>query len=117
MLKMDEVDFTRIHDKKYRLNNLYRIIDKDGNDILYKMNPVQEATLDDAHYREIILKARQLGMCLDPNTKILKADLTWVKIADIQEGDIIVGVDENPRCRGSARKLRKGVVQGKKKTG
>ena len=115
MLKMDEVDFTRIHDKKYRLNNLYRIIDKDGNDILYKMNPVQEATLDDAHYREIILKARQLGMCLDPNTKILKADLTWVKIADIQEGDIIVGVDENPRCRGSARKLRKGVVQGKKK--
>ena len=51
-----------INDKKWRLNNLYRIIDKDGNSIKFKLNPVQENVLDNMHYRNLILKARQLGM-------------------------------------------------------
>lgn len=51
-----------IHSKEWRLNNLYRIIDKDGNDILFKMNKVQSDVLASMHTRNLVLKARQLGM-------------------------------------------------------
>lgn len=99
--------------KAWRLNNLYRIVDRDGMSIPFKMNYIQEQTLEALHSRSIILKARQLGMCLDPNTKILKSDFTWVRISDIEIGDEIIGVDEHPRCQGSSRKLKPGIVEGK----
>jgi hypothetical protein len=51
-----------ILDKKWRLNNLYRIIDKNKNSIPFRLNPVQENVLDNIHNRNLILKARQLGM-------------------------------------------------------
>ena len=51
-----------IHDKIWRLNNLYRIVDKDGNSIPFKLNPVQQIVAQDTHKRKLILKARQLGM-------------------------------------------------------
>lgn len=51
-----------IKDKKWRLNNLYTIIDRDGNSIPFKLNPVQESVLDNLHQRSLILKARQMGM-------------------------------------------------------
>lgn len=47
---------------KYRLNNLYNIIDVNGNNIKFKLNHVQENVLDNIHNRNLILKARQLGM-------------------------------------------------------
>src|SRR3984885_5373470 len=40
----------------------------------------------------VILKARQLGACLDPDTPVLKADYTWSRIADLKVGDALVGV-------------------------
>jgi len=102
--------------KEWRMNNLYRIIDRDGNSIKFKLNHIQKETLKVLHNRNLILKARQLGMCLDPNTKILKSDFSWICLKDIKVGDEIVSVDEHPRCRGSARKLRKSIVQAKKTT-
>lgn len=51
-----------ITSKKDRLNNLYRIIDKNSNSIPFKLNSVQDDVLDNLHTRNIILKARQLGM-------------------------------------------------------
>ena len=48
--------------KKWRLNNLYRIVDKNGDSIPFRLNPVQEAVFDGMHNRNLILKARQLGM-------------------------------------------------------
>ena len=45
-----------------RLNNLYRIIDAKGNSVPFKLNPVQKEVLENLHTRNIILKARQLGM-------------------------------------------------------
>ncbi len=48
--------------KKWRLNNLYRIVDRNGNSIPFKLNKVQENVLDGMHTRNLILKARQLGM-------------------------------------------------------
>jgi len=51
-----------LNDKSWRLNNLYRIIDKTGNSIPFKLNPVQQEVLENLHTRNLILKARQLGM-------------------------------------------------------
>ena len=51
-----------LQDKVWRLNHLYRIVDKDGNSIPFKLNPVQETVLGISQKRKIILKARQLGM-------------------------------------------------------
>ncbi|MGE7367896.1 terminase [Neorhizobium sp. NPDC001467] len=48
-------------DRRWRLNNLYFIKDKLGAVVQFKMNPAQEKLLDDLHYLNIILKARQMG--------------------------------------------------------
>lgn len=66
--------------------------------------------------RVICLKARQLGMCLDPSTRVLTSDLRWVAIADLYPGDELVAVDEfgvgtTRGGRASARKMRKAVVE------
>src|SRR6185369_3663249 len=47
---------------EWRLNNLYRIIERNANSIPFKLNPVQLDVLRNLHYRNLILKARQLGM-------------------------------------------------------
>lgn len=47
---------------KYRLNNLYYIIARDGSEIPFRLNDIQENVLDNLHTRNLILKARQLGM-------------------------------------------------------
>ncbi len=47
---------------EWRLNNLYRIIDRDANSIKFQLNPVQKNVLENLHNRNLILKARQLGM-------------------------------------------------------
>lgn len=51
-----------ITNQKERLNNLYRIVDKNSNSIPFKLNSVQEEVLDNLHTRNLVLKARQLGM-------------------------------------------------------
>lgn len=51
-----------INDSEWRLNNLYRIVDRDANSIKFKLNPVQQQVLNNLHNRNLILKARQLGM-------------------------------------------------------
>jgi len=48
--------------KFWRLNNLYKIIDKDGNLVTFKCNPIQILLANESHPRYIIPKARQLGI-------------------------------------------------------
>lgn len=48
--------------KEWRLNHLYRIINRDGASIRFQLNPVQTEVLRNLHTRNLILKARQLGM-------------------------------------------------------
>lgn len=48
-------------DRRWRLNNLYFIQDKHGNVVLFQLNDAQNKLLDDLHYLNIILKARQMG--------------------------------------------------------
>lgn len=47
---------------KDRLNTLYRIVDANGHSIPFHLNPSQEYVLEHMHTRNLILKARQLGM-------------------------------------------------------
>lgn len=59
----------------------------------------------------VVLKARQLGSCLDPETPVLTADLRWVPISLIKPGDRVVSTDEFPsHGQGAARKMRTAVV-------
>jgi hypothetical protein len=44
--------------------------------------------------RALVLKGRQQGCCLDPNTPVLTADLKWVKIKDLRVGQKLVACDE-----------------------
>ncbi|EHV9720261.1 hypothetical protein K1B37_000980 [Vibrio parahaemolyticus] len=46
----------------WRINNLYYITNKDGVKVKFKMNRAQRVFFKNMHYRNIILKARQLGM-------------------------------------------------------
>ncbi len=44
------------------MNNLYQIVDRDGNSIRFQFNSVQKKVYENLHNRNLILKARQLGM-------------------------------------------------------
>lgn len=50
------------HEKLWRLNNLYKIVDRGGNSIRFELNSVQQDVARSLHKRKLILKARQLGM-------------------------------------------------------
>jgi hypothetical protein len=52
---------TQLANRRWRLDNLYHIIDKDGRRIPFRLNWAQEALLDGLHHQNVILKARQLG--------------------------------------------------------
>jgi hypothetical protein len=76
---------------------------------------IADLELNEVAIEIMILKARQLGMCLTPETKVLTADLRWVSIDTIQEGDELVSVDEHPiQVEGKQkadRKMRTAKVQ------
>jgi hypothetical protein len=61
--------------------------------------------------RIIVLKSRQQGICLDPATRVLTADLKWVPISDLKIGTEIISVDELSESQRKHRKMRTGVVQ------
>jgi hypothetical protein len=48
--------------KSDRLNNLYSIVNREGQSIPLRLNTVQQEVCDNTHNRKLILKARQLGM-------------------------------------------------------
>lgn len=54
--------FALLRDQKWRMRNLYKIKDKEGNIVDFQPNWAQEA-LYESHNLNIILKARQLGAC------------------------------------------------------
>lgn len=52
----------KLSDRAWRLNNLYFIIDKQGNKVLFHTNEVQEDLHDTLHNLNVIPKARQMGI-------------------------------------------------------
>lgn len=51
----------KLSDREWRLNNLYKITDKSGKVVTFKMNWAQKDLYQNLHYVDVILKARQLG--------------------------------------------------------
>jgi len=47
--------------KTWRLSNLYQVVDKAGDVVLFRPNEVQAQLYNDLHYLNVILKARQEG--------------------------------------------------------
>jgi len=54
--------FKKLEDRFWRINNLYSILNKDGVVIKFHLKPVQEKLFKALWYRNIIPKARQLGI-------------------------------------------------------
>lgn len=51
----------RLADRIWRLNNLYWVVDEEGNLMKFKLRPAQIYLMQNMHYKNIVLKARQLG--------------------------------------------------------
>ena len=57
-------------------------------------------------------KARQLGACLSPETRVLTSDLKWISIGDVAVGQQLVAVDDDlPGPKKATRKLRVATVE------
>ena len=59
-----EID-QRLKDKEWRLSNLYKIVDKQKNLVVFRRNYAQRRYSAEAWYRNINLKGRQLGFTTD----------------------------------------------------
>lgn len=99
-----------------------KIVDKRGRLIDFHLKPgqveadrrLEAQRADGKPARMIILKARQIGFCLDPSTRVLTSDLQWVRIDDVLPGQELVAVDEEPPGgKGNHRRLRQATVEGK----
>jgi len=51
------------------------------------------------------------GTCLTPETKVLTADLLWVPVGELAEGDHLLGFDELPRGGNAGRQYCRSVVE------
>jgi hypothetical protein len=51
-----------ITNPEWRINNLYKVINKEGNAVTFKLNWAQQDLYKNMWYMNVILKARQLGM-------------------------------------------------------
>ncbi|KGA61328.1 terminase [Yersinia pseudotuberculosis] len=63
MGEAEQIAYIKAHlsDVWWRLNNLYKIVNEDGELVTFRMRPAQRELFKNMHYRNIILKARQLG--------------------------------------------------------
>lgn len=78
----------KLSDREWRLDNLYWIKNENGKEVRFKRNEAQMALWSNLHYRNLILKARQLGFStfiaivtldqalFEPNTNAGIIDLT-----------------------------------------
>ena len=85
---------------------------------LYVHQKLEEQRGRTGKVRALILKARQQGMCLSPDTRILTSDYRWLALKDIQVGQELIGCDEygvgvTAIGRQCTRKLRSSIVEAK----
>lgn len=84
--------------------------------VLRQLAALQEDRLATGHPDGLLincLKARQGGLCLDPETRVLTTDLRWVRLKDVRVGLALLGTDEFPpmaRVRKGGRRFRASLV-------
>lgn len=95
-------------DRRWRLmsGQIYRIMTKGSEDEPGSVQPfvpnrAQRMFLSQLHYRNVILKARQLGFCVAPETRVVALDPDgtprWERIDALNPGDLVLSCDEEPR--------------------
>lgn len=125
-LQADEIRWIRNEraisqcDFRYWWSNYWQILHWGNQQLVHApLNVAQQITLDvwgemeEAGHAIMTqdLKARQLGKCLGPLTRVLTTDLRWIAVDDVTVGTELISVDEGyPRGRGNSRKLRRAVV-------
>lgn len=94
---------------RWRLENLYRVIDENGHEVPFVLRDAQAHFLDNLHYFNLILKARQLGFTtlidifgLDmtiftPNFRMVIIAETREKGADIFQNKILFPYEHLPQ--------------------
>lgn len=85
--RIEEVSLDPMKDQVWRLNNLYYITNKDGKRVKFQMNWAQQVLWEKLWTRDLILKARQLGMStfiglLQLDSCVFNDDFTAGTIAD-----------------------------------
>ena len=115
-MKISE-NLERLKDPKFYLENFTKIKGKKpGALIPFILNEAQKDLFNAVkrNDRIIINKSRQIGFCLSPDTKILTANLKWIKIEDIKIGSKVISVDENiSGGKGSERRIKTSIVEKK----
>jgi len=116
---VDQLEAEAIEREPMRLveDEFFTIKTKSQGMVKLKLNSVQKIVLaiiqklldEGKPIRMMVLKARQTGVCLDPDTRVLTSDLRWVYIDDIPIGQEIVTVDETGIHR-KGRKLKVGTI-------
>lgn len=56
-------------------------------------------------------KILSMDYCLHPDTKVLKTDLSWVRIGDLKTGDDLIGIDEETSSDRMYRRMNNSVVE------
>lgn len=83
---------------------------------LHIHNQLEKQLKETGKVRALILKGRQLGCCLSPDSLVLTSDYKWIKLDDIQLGQKIVACDEQSVGttnigRKQSRKFRTAIVE------
>lgn len=115
----DQLRARILDDTPFWAQEFATIVDKRGRKIPFTLKPGQlaaDAALETQRaegkpQRMICLKARQVGFCLDPSTRVLTADLRWVPIDSLRPGQELVSTDEMPAGGKKGRRLRRAVLQ------
>lgn len=61
-MSYSQAELNALNSPEWRINNLYYIVNKNKQRIKFRMNWAQKQLYDNMWYRNIVLKARQLGM-------------------------------------------------------
>lgn len=117
MILNQKKTLNKLLDPKFYLENFTKIKGKTPGLIPFVLNDAQKDLFNTLRVnpRVMILKARQIGFCLSPQTKILLSNLEWINLDEIAIGQEIVSVEESPTVhKGSLRRMKVAVVEGKR---
>lgn len=102
----------------YAARNYFWITNKGRGEQLFSLWPAQELLYEKMlelkgkgkSQKIITIKSRQLG-ALDPQTKVLTANMTWTEIDKLSPGEEAISFDENPvGGSGASRKFRTATI-------
>lgn len=99
LLSYDDDELKEVmKDPYWRIRNLYYILDKDGNEVLFEPNAVQDKFLNEIWYRNVVPKARQRGFSTAVQMMILDACIFNDNIAAgiiAHDDEAAVGIRDN----------------------